>query len=149
MKKMFGIVVCLLVTFCLWKARAGQRTPASLVLNANGNPRWAVGGVGGTRNSNDNTDSIGCTIEGCPTTSQDCGPTFGTPSGLKVSCHAVSQKYGSVNCTSTAWPIISVAQTIEQDSYLVINSDANNVCTYLSVSNGSQYEPPVYQPPAP
>jgi hypothetical protein len=109
-------------------SHAGLLRGSPVVIDVN--ERKAYGSMGFVYNSPDNTQHIGCTIEG----NRDAFDA-------RLHCTARDINNVIVSCFSDRTPILSAAQSIGSDSFVTFTWDLNQECLRLSVTNESSYIP--------
>ncbi len=119
-----GIVGTLLAGTAAW---AGVKTIYNVGINTS--TRAAYGSMGTARSSADSNQYIGCAVLGYSTGSSS------------VICQAQDASGVAAYCTSTNPAIVTAATSQSGDAYLYFNYDASGTCTYLYVSNVSNYAP--------
>lgn len=91
--------------------------------------RYAYGSYGSARGSADSLQYIGCSVQG-----------FSSGSS-RVICEAQNASGVSAFCSSTVPALVTAATSQSGDSYIFFTWDENGDCTYLYVSNTSNYAP--------
>jgi hypothetical protein len=108
-------------------AHAGNRLASPVMISTA--MSTAVGAVGAARNSSDNYSSIECSV------------TVSSSSAPSVHCTATNAANTTVSCSSSSPQFVSIASAVKGDSYIMFAWDSQGQCTWLSVANGSAYEP--------
>lgn len=91
--------------------------------------REAYGSFGSARASADSVQYIGCAVQGFSN-----GTNY-------VLCQARNANNVSAYCSSSEPALVNAATALSDGSYMYLNWDANGTCTYLYVSNASQWAP--------
>jgi hypothetical protein len=91
--------------------------------------REAYGSFGSARSSADTVQYIGCAVQGF---------SSGTS---RVICEARNASNVSAACSSTAPAMVTAATSQSGDSYIYFTWDETGTCTYLYVSNTSNWAP--------
>lgn len=114
------------LTMAAGSAYAGEKgnVPVTLQTSPAGTPTGAFGMLGTARNSADTLQSIGCATSATATT-------------LRADCEAVNAAGTMVHCQTYNAAMVSVAQSISEDSYVSFSFDAAGTCTSVYVANGS------------
>lgn len=92
--------------------------------------RVAYGSYGSARGSADTVQAIGCSVQ-----------SFSTSTSARVICEAQDANGNSAYCSSTVPALVTAATSQSGDSYIYFTWDANGTCTYLYVSNSSNFAP--------
>jgi hypothetical protein len=119
------------------RSSAGEKDANSLFyVNINRTNRTATGQIAAARSSPDKLQYIGCWINAYSTGN----PANGTP--LEADCRAHdATTQGEVTCFSTEPQFISALSTLNSDSILEFDWDANGRCTYVYVETASYVSP--------
>lgn len=120
--KMAGMAAAALIGTSAW---AGFKSATEV--NVSGNS--AYGSLASARNSADGVQYIGCHLY-----------TYNTGSA-SVACYATSASGVQGSCSSTNALIVDAVRSMNGDSYILFRWDTAGACTYLVVSNASQYAP--------
>jgi hypothetical protein len=108
-------------------AVAGTKLPGPVQINTA--ERWAQGGMGYARATGDGVTQIGCQVQVID---------LGAPS---MNCVA-RDAFGNVIICSTDDPnVMSIMGSINGDSYLHFEWNANKECTTLYIAANSAYQP--------
>ena len=113
--------------FCSWKAHAGSKALNENVLIYGGGLRLH-GSLGAVRNSQSQTEYIGCKVTA-------------SSSGSSVLCLATDAAGTQFSCNSSSAYMVDAALGISGDSWLSVNRDSTGTCTLISVENSSVHEP--------
>jgi hypothetical protein len=98
--------------------------------------RFAEGHSAGARASNDNTQFIGCAAWAQDSSPDQNGGTF--RQGL---CWATDVRGVSGFCMTSEPDLLAVMATLQGDSLVNFNWNANNTCIHINVRQASSYEP--------
>jgi hypothetical protein len=104
---------------------AGVRVSSAVVIDSTN--RWAKGSLGTARNSADNTQYIGCTVYN------------NTPPS--ATCIARNDDGQFASCTTSSAEHVQGARSLGSDSFLQFVWDANGICTAITITHNSYYEP--------
>jgi hypothetical protein len=115
-----GVGVAVVATYA-YQARAGYKTSNSSRVHVYSNR--ADGALGATRNSSDVTEYIGCEMY-----------TYGT-----LYCRASDAGANTVSCWTSDPEFIALGRSINIDSWVEFDFDANGTCNFLVVDKGSWY----------
>jgi len=125
MKKKAVLVFASVVLFGSW-AWAGYQQ--HVFVGVYKSQRQAYGELGTARNSPNSIEYIACFIIWDGTTKY-------------AQCQARDGSGTYATCLSTSAAFVQVAASVQGDSMIVFNWDANGDCTYISVENGSDNDP--------
>lgn len=103
-------------------AGSKQYKPVEVVSN------YAWGSMGSARNSGDNNQYIGCTVN----------TSGSTPTG---NCYARNAAGTLKTCTTTNFYYVEQMKSLASDSYIYFGWNASGQCTTLSIGTMSSYEP--------
>jgi hypothetical protein len=106
-------------------ALAGYSSSAPVVVTAS----YGYGALGSARDSADNVQFIGCTVQGQAT------------SAASAYCWARDASSKAVSCATNNPGLISLIQSMPSDAVLWFFYDANGVCTTINLSNYSYDQP--------
>lgn len=115
-------------------AQAGHKVSLPTVVVKSGSAGWAYGTLGSARNGGGPTSSEGI----------ECGiSAYAPPSQSSTSffCWANDAAGQFAFCLATGEAQLKVLQAARGDSVIYFEWDATGKCTYLSIANGSAYEP--------
>jgi hypothetical protein len=126
MKRTHRLVIALSLTIAIvtGQAQAGYNGNFPVVINDDATYKQAFGTLVGTRNTPDNDQYLGCTIN-----------------GDSLTCYARNSA-GLYRSCSSANPIhVANARSISSEGYLWFGWNSSGLCTFVTVSLGSQYRP--------
>lgn len=113
---------------------AGVRQTFRTVVNQT--TRYAEGQLAGARASGDGNQYIGCSMWAQdPSPDQDGGTTR---AGV---CYATDSRGISGFCVTSDPALLEVIATVQGDSLVSFNWNANSTCTHIDVRQGSSLEP--------
>lgn len=135
----FAVIGVGLLGGAVGTARAGVRSSGnSLSISAVG--RLAYGQLSDIRNSGDANEYFKCTVDSVA----PGGPSTMNQAGAGITSVVCQGQTGAqqFRCVSTDPVLITAAQSIHGDSYVLVSWDqSGGNCTEISVENGSAYAP--------
>jgi hypothetical protein len=113
-------------------AHAGQKVSQPTIIAKSGSAGWAYGTLGSARNGPASSEGIECGISAYAPPS---------PASTTFFCWANDAAGQFAFCLATGEAQLKVLQAARGDSAIYFEWDATGKCTYLSIANGSAYEP--------
>jgi hypothetical protein len=127
-------LVCLAVSAAYAGPRYGQ-PGVSIFVDGTG-AGYAMGTLGGTRDSADVNERLSCLVSRSETTSSSGAKTRST----SVSCSARDTSRRTVSCTATTEAMANALSGVSNDSLLEFHFDRNAKCTDIVVYESTSLE---------
>lgn len=113
-------------------ADAGVKSAPRTTVVKSGSSGWAYGALGTARNSPNSSEYIECGVYAYST------PATGPANGW---CFAYDSGSNGAYCSTATESQIKAILASNGDSFIYFSFDGSGTCTYLSITNGSMYEP--------
>lgn len=118
------IAMSLVMATASCQVQAGYNGNFPVVINDDATYKQAFGTLVGTRNTPDNDQYLGCTIN-----------------GDSLTCYARNAAGLSRSCSSANPVHVANARSISTEGYLWFGWNSSGICTFVTISLGSQYRP--------